>query len=171
MPSYDVIHSFWVPTLHGKVDLIPGVGNRIRIQADHPGTYRGQCAEYCGEKHARMILLVIAQTPDDYEHWLANQRLPSIAPGTAQQKEGQEVFLTRACSLCHTKRGTLAEGRVGPDLTHLASRQRIAANLLQNDTADLAAWATHAQSLKPGVLMPINGQQLNSLVAYLQSLH
>lgn len=173
--SADVIHSFWVPTLHGEVDLIPGVSNRIRIQADHPGIYRGQCTDYCGEEHANMKLLVVAQTPDQYQQWLANQRKEAAQPITAQQREGQQLFLSSACMLCHTIRGTLAQGRVGPDLTHLASRRMIASNLLQNDTANLAAWATHAQSLKPGVLMPnlseFNGRQLNALVAYLQNLH
>ena len=175
LASYDVIHSFWVPELHGKVDLIPGVRNRIRIQADRPGTYRGQCAEYCGEEHARMILLVIAQTPEDYQRWVSNQLQDAAAPVSAQQIEGQQMFMTRACLLCHTIRGTLAQGRVGPDLTHLASRQKIASNLLDNNTANLAAWSTHAQSLKPGVVMPniseFDGEQLNALVAYLQNLH
>lgn len=175
LDSYDVIHSFWVPELHGKVDLVPGVKNRIRIQADQPGTYRGQCAEYCGEEHARMMLLVVAQTPQEYQRWVANQLQDAPPPATAQQAGGQQLFQTRACSLCHTIRGTLAGGRVGPDLTHLASRQKIAANLLDNDTANLAAWAIHAQSLKPGVLMPnlseFDGEQLHALVAYLQNLH
>jgi cytochrome c oxidase subunit II len=174
LASYDVIHSFWVPELHGKVDLVPGVRNRIRIQADRPGTYRGQCAEYCGEEHARMILLVVAQTSEDYGRWVTNQLQDAAVPANAQQSEGQELFQQRACSLCHTIRGTLAQGRVGPDLTHLASRQKIAANLLDNDTANLAAWAVHAQALKPGVLMPnlseFDGEQLRALVAYLQNL-
>jgi cytochrome c oxidase subunit 2 len=175
LASYDVIHSFWVPELHGKVDLVPGVNNRIRIQAERPATYPGQCAEYCGEEHARMMLLVVAQTQEDYKRWVSNQLQDAAAPANAQQAEGQDLFQTRACSLCHTIRGTLAQGQVGPDLTHLASRQKIAANLLDNDTADLSAWVVHAQSLKPGVLMPnlseFDGQQLHALVAYLQNLH
>lgn len=175
LASYDVIHSFWVPELHGKVDLIPGVSNRIRIQADRPNRYRGSCAEYCGEEHARMILLVVAQNPDDYERWVSNQLQEAAAPTNPQQSEGQQLFMTRACSLCHTIRGTLAQATVGPDLTHLASRQKIAANLLDNNTANLAAWSTHAQALKPGVYMPniseFDGEQLNALVAYLQNLH
>jgi cytochrome c oxidase subunit 2 len=175
LTSIDVIHSFWVPSLHGKVDLIPGVMNRIRIQANRVGEYRGQCAQYCGEEHAKMILLVVAQRPDQFRDWLANERKDAAAPVTAEQKQGQQVFLSHACMLCHTIRGTLAQGQVGPELTHLASRKMIASNLLPNDTADLAAWSTHAQSLKPGVLMPnlteFNGLELNDLVAYLQSLH
>lgn len=175
LTSADVIHSFWVPALHGKVDLIPGVMNRIRIQANQPGTYRGQCAQYCGEQHAHMILLVVAQPPDQFEKWLANERKDAVAPVTAEQKLGEQMFMTHACMLCHTIRGTLAGGQTGPDLTHLASRKMLASNSLPNDTADLAAWVTHAQSLKPGVYMPnlseFSGRQLNALVAYLQNLH
>lgn len=175
LTSADVIHSFWVPTLHGKVDLIPGVMNRIRIEASHPGAYRGQCAQYCGEQHAHMILLVVAQPPDQFKKWLANERKPAPAPATPEELEGQQMFLSHACMLCHTIRGTLAQGVVGPDLTHLASRKMLASNMLPNDTADLAAWVVHAQSLKPGAYMPnlsvFNGRQLNALVTYLQSLH
>ena len=172
--SADVIHSFWVPTLHGKVDLIPGLVNRIRIQADHPGVFRGQCAEYCGAQHAHMILLVVAQTPQEFEGWLAQQRQPGAASVDVQQLHGQAVFLQQACVLCHTVRGTGARGTVGPDLTHIGSRIGIAANMLPNDDANLAAWVTHAQSLKPACVMPnvtgFSGAELRDLVAYLRSL-
>ncbi|HVW85936.1 MAG TPA: cytochrome c oxidase subunit II [Bryobacteraceae bacterium] len=174
LASNDVIHSFWVPSLHGKVDLIPGQFNRIRIQADQPGVYRGQCAEYCGEQHAHMILLVVAQSPDEYERWLGHQRELAIDPADDQQRRGQTLFTTRACGLCHTISGTLAQGRVGPNLSHLASRQAIAANMLPNNTANLSAWVVHARSLKPGVVMPnmtqFDGNELRALVAYLQHL-
>ncbi|HKT47457.1 MAG TPA: cytochrome c oxidase subunit II [Candidatus Acidoferrales bacterium] len=174
LASTDVIHSFWVPELHGKVDLIPGQQNSIRIQADRPGAFRGQCAEYCGAQHAHMILLVIADPPEQFESWLSRQRAVAASPTEADAIAGQHVFENRPCGLCHTVRGTEAQGRVGPDLTHFGSRQRLAANMLPNDPADLEAWVTHAQSLKPASYMPnitdFNGLQLREIVAYLQQL-
>jgi len=174
LDSEDVIHSFWVPALHGKVDMIPGNPNRIRVEASHPGIYRGQCAEYCGDEHAAMILLVVAQDPADFQKWLENARQPGVTPSTPDQVAGQQVFLSTACALCHTIDGTLAHGTVGPNLTHLASRRMIASNWLENNTANLEAWVTHARSLKPSVLMPdmtvFTGDQARQLVAYLQSL-
>lgn len=174
LTSEDVIHSFWVPSLHGKVDLIPGNMNRIRIEASHPGTYYGQCAEFCGAEHAKMKLMVVADTPDGFRNWLAHSREPAVAPASDEQKLGQEVFMSGACSLCHMIDGTDAAGTLGPNLTHVGSRKKIAANLLDNNTANLSAWVTHAQSLKPAVVMPnvtqFNGDQLHELVAYLQSL-
>lgn len=174
LTSVDVIHSFWVPAMHGKVDLIPGQMNRIRIEADHAGTYRGECGEYCGAQHAHMILLVIAETPDQYQRWLNHQRGEAETPVTGQQRHGEQLFSSGPCALCHTVRGTLANGRLGPDLTHIGSRQRIATNMLENNTANLEAWVTHAQSLKPAVAMPnitqFTGQELRDLVAYLQQL-
>jgi cytochrome c oxidase subunit II len=174
LASSDVIHSFFVPTLHGKVDLIPGLTNRIRIEADQPGTYRGRCAEFCGAQHAHMEFLVIADLPASYEAWLARQALDSAQPVTDQERHGQQLFLTKACSLCHTIRGTLAQGRVGPDLTHIGSRLGLAANTLPNSTGNLEAWVTHAQALKPEAVMPdvteFNGGELRDLVAYLQQL-
>ncbi len=172
--SADVIHSFWVPRLHGKEDLIPGQPNLIRIQADQPGVYRGQCAEFCGAQHAHMMLIVVAQPEQEYEAWLAGQRDSSAQPVNEQQSLGQQLFLGKPCALCHTIRGTGAGGTVGPDLTHLGSRLGIAANMLVNNEANLEAWATHAQALKPAVLMPditqFKGDELQALVAYLQSL-
>ena len=174
LTSDDVIHSFFVPRIHGKVDLVPGQTNRIRIQADQPGVYRGQCAEYCGAQHANMILLVVADPPAQYEAWKARQIAPAEEPATDQQQRGQQLFLSKACVLCHTIRGTLAGATVGPDLTHIASRQGIASNMLPRTEANLEAWVTHAQSLKPQALMPdvneFTGQQVRDLVAYLQQL-
>src|SRR4029079_2450118 len=152
--AHDVIHSFWVPRLHGKVDLVPGLVNRIRIQADRAGVYRGECAEYCGPQHAHMILLVQSDSPSDFDGWLAHQRQPAAAPAGAAAQRGQQVFMNNACSLCHTVRGTTARGLVGPDLTHIGSRKGLAANAYPNTTAYLAAWVTHAQSLKPNAQMP-----------------
>lgn len=174
LESQDVIHSFWVPTLHGKVDLIPGHPNFIRIEASHPGNYAGQCAVYCGEQHAHMRLLVVAQSPSDYHAWEEQQLKPAAEPTTAQTIAGQEVFLGGPCSMCHTIRGTPAGGQVGPDLTHLAGRQFIGANSFPNNEAYLEAWVTNAQSLKPGCKMPnltqFTGTQLIDLVTYLRQL-
>jgi cytochrome c oxidase subunit 2 len=174
LESQDVIHAFWVPTLHGKVDMIPGHPNFIRIEASHPGNYAGQCAEYCGEQHALMRLLVVAQSPDQYEAWHQKQIQPAAEPTTAEAKAGEQVFLNAACMMCHQVRGTQAGGRVAPDLTHLAGRQFIAANAYPNNEANLEAWVTHAQSMKPDCLMPnltqFTGNQLIDLVAYLRQL-
>lgn len=174
LTSYDVIHSFWVPELHGKVDLIPSQMNRIQVEAARPGTYRGQCAEYCGEQHAHMILTVVAQPVEEYNAWLAHQRQEAAEPVTPEEKLGQSLFLSRPCVTCHTIRGTHARSDVGPDLTHVGSRLKIAANMLDNNPANLAAWVTHAQSLKPGAKMPnitaFKGDELQALVAYLSSL-
>jgi cytochrome c oxidase subunit 2 len=174
LETADVIHSFWVPALHGKVDTIPGQPNYIRIQADREGRFPGQCSEFCGVQHARMRLLVVAQSPPDYEAWRNQQLKPAAMPQDQQALHGQDVFDGAACALCHTVRGTVAEGKVAPDLTHLASREGIAANSYRNDTADLEAWVTHAQSLKPGAQMPnvsqFTGSDLRALVTYLQQL-
>ena len=172
--SEDVIHSFWVPALHGKVDLVPGQINRIRIEADQPGIYRGTCAEYCGAQHAHMGLVVIAEQPDAFERWLEHQRAEAASPTSVQAAEGVNLFLSKPCGLCHTVRGTIAHGRTGPDLTHFGSRKGIAANMLVNDDANLSAWITHAQSLKPASEMPditqFNGNELRAMVAYLRQL-
>lgn len=172
--SNDVIHSFWVPRLHGKEDVIPRQPNMLRIRADQPGTFRGQCAEFCGEEHAHMIILVVAQAPDDFNAWRQKQLQPAVEPADAVAERGEQIFQSGACALCHTIRGIGAGGSVAPDLTHLASRQGLAANTLVNDTANLEAWVTHAQTLKPGAKMPdlaeFTGEDLRSLVAYLQEL-
>jgi len=174
LKSGDVIHSFWVPQLHGKVDLVPGQENHIRIVAGQPGEFRGQCGEFCGEQHAHMILHVFADSPEDFRKWVAAQRAPAREPMTAQQKRGHDLFMTKACVLCHTIRGTPAGGTVGPDLTHIGSRTTIAAGAYPNNLAYLNAWITHAQSLKPGAQMPdltvFSGEDLHAVAAYLQSL-
>jgi cytochrome c oxidase subunit 2 len=174
LESRDVMHSFWVPSLHGKVDLIPGQPNFIRIEANDAGAYQGQCAEYCGAQHAHMRLLVIAQQPDEYNAWLQQQRKPAAEPDTPAAIAGEQTFLGGACSMCHQIRGTQAGGSVAPDLTHIASRQYIAGNSFPNNDAYLEAWVTHAQSLKPEAQMPdltqFTGEQLRDLVAYLRQL-
>lgn len=172
--SPDVMHSFWVPKLQGKIDLVPGLANYEQLEALAPGTYLGQCASFCGEQHANMKFRVIALPPEAYEAWLRHQRAPASTPSSPEAIHGEEVFMSGACSLCHTIRGTSSSGAIGPDLTHLASRQTIAGGMLPNDTADLEAWITHAQSLKPGTPMPdlpeFSGADLRALVAYLQTL-
>ncbi|HKR26232.1 MAG TPA: cytochrome c oxidase subunit II [Acidobacteriaceae bacterium] len=172
--SQDVIHSFWVPTLHGKVDLIPGHPNYVQIEASHPGNFAGECAVYCGEQHAHMRLLVVAQSDEDFQAWEAQQRKPADPPTTQQAQAGEQIFLGGPCSMCHQVRGTVAGGLVAPDLTHLASRQFIGADSFPNNTAYLESWITHAQSLKPGCQMPdltqFSGVQLQELTAYLEQL-
>lgn len=172
--SYNVLHSFWVPSLHGKVDLVPGHPNYIRIEASTPGDYAGQCAEYCGEQHAHMRILVVAQEPAAFDAWLAAQRKPGPQPTTPQTVLGEQAFLTGPCSQCHTIRGTPAHGQLGPDLTHVGSRQYIGGNSFRNDVTILEAWITQAQSLKPGCKMPditlYTGAQLRALTAYLKQL-
>ncbi len=170
----DVIHTFWVPRLHGKMDLIPGQPNMIRIRADRPGTYRGQCSEFCGDQHANMAMLVIADPPGQYAQWVADQRADAAQPTTPDTQAGEQVFLSGPCAFCHTVRGTDAAGVVAPDLTHIASRESLAADTLVNNKANLEAWITHAQSLKPGCEMPnlteFTGLQLRQMTDYLQTL-
>jgi cytochrome c oxidase subunit II len=172
--SADVIHSFWVPRLHGKVDLIPGLVNHIELRAPRPGTYDGSCAEFCGLQHARMRLQVVAETPQEFADWIARQRQPAAPPATAQAARGQTVFMGGPCAVCHAIQGTRALASAGPDLTHIAGRQRIAAGWLPEDVATLHAWIMNAPSLKPGVQMPMltwfNGPELHDLVAYLEGL-
>jgi cytochrome c oxidase subunit II len=173
LTSDDVIHSLWVPQLHGKRDLIPAYGRRLRLQADRPGIYRGQCAEFCGYQHAKMGLLIIAEAPDVFEAWRNAQRQPARAPTTDAQKRGQAVFLSTTCVMCHTIQGTPAGGKVAPDLTHLASRTTIAAGAAPNTLGHLAGWILDPQSIKPGVNMPgnpLSPQDLQALLAYLRSL-
>lgn len=174
LESADVIHSWWVPGLHGKMQLIPGQPNYLRIEASEPRIFQGQCAEYCGEQHAHMRLIVVAQRPAEYEAWKENQLKPAAAPQTAEEQHGQEVFDNGPCALCHTVRGTVALGKVAPDLTHIGSRLYIGANSFTNDTGNMGGWITHAQSMKPGCMMPnltfFNGPDLRGLIKYLQSL-
>ncbi len=172
--SADVIHSFWIPSLHGKVDLLPGNVNFIRIEASEPGSYIGQCAEYCGKQHANMRLLLIAQESAAFDEWLANQRKPAVEPTNPETIAGRQAFLAGPCSQCHTVRGTTASGRFGPDLTHIGSRAEIGSDVFPNNNAYLEGWVANAQSLKPGCKMPkitqYDGEQLRSLVAYLRQL-
>ena len=169
----DVIHSFWVPNLAGKKDLIPGKVSTIWLQADKPGVYRGQCAEYCGLQHARMALWIVADPQDQFNAWRQNQTQTSIPPTTDSQRYGQQVFLSSTCVMCHAINGTLAGSNVGPNLTHVASRNTIAAATVSNTREHLMRWVVDSQQFKPGNKMPQNnlGQtELDALVDYLQSL-
>lgn len=173
LSSEDVIHSFWAPQLHFKRDLVPGKANSTWIQADEAGVYRGICAEFCGKQHARMMFMVIALEPEEYQAAIENERRPAIEATDALARRGQEVFLTSQCVYCHTIRGTPAAGETGPDLTHLASRLTIAAGALENNTGNLGGWILDPQHIKPGNAMPpspLNGEQLQALLAYLNTL-
>jgi cytochrome c oxidase subunit 2 len=171
--STDVIHSFWPPNLSPKRDLIPGYVNSLWFRADTPGIYRAQCAEYCGHQHAKMAMLVVAEPPDSFAQWLVQQRDTAHTPADSLGLRGQEVFLASSCVMCHAIAGTPAGSRIGPDLTHLASRRTIAAGTLPNNRGNLAGWIVDPQRIKPGAKMPPNQlspPDLNALLAYLESL-
>lgn len=173
LASGDVIHSFWIPQLAGKMDVIPGQVNTTWLQADRPGVYRGQCTAFCGVQHANMALRVIADTPADFAKWQANQLAATGVPATEEAHRGEEVFEAR-CAVCHTVRGVSPAGLVGPDLSHLKTRATLAAGLLPNTTGNLAGWIANAQSLKPGSRMPdetLSGPELTAVTAYLNTLH
>ena len=171
--SHDVIHSFWVPELAGKTDVIPGQENTLWLQADRPGRYRGECAEYCGLQHAHMDFTVVADAPADFAAWLVDQRAEAVPPVDSVAAAGLAVFHGSACAACHAIRGTDMLARLGPDLTHLADRQTLGAGTLVNTRGNLAGWIANPQSLKPGSGMPnvpLSGRELQALVAYLETL-
>ena len=174
LKSGDVIHSFWVPNLHGKKDLIPGRTTTFPIRADQAGTYRGQCAEYCGVQHAYMALLVVAEAPEAFEQWRAAQAAPAApAPAGDAAAKGRGLFLSGSCMMCHAVRGTPANARAGPDLTHVASRPWIGAGRLRRDASTVEQWIADPQRFKPGVNMPahhVPDDQLKALAAYMESL-
>ena len=173
LESNDVIHSFWVPELHGKLDLIPGRTNEFWIQADEAGVYDGVCAEFCGGPHALMRFIVVAKPAADYEAWLAGQQQPARVPTDPLAVEGLNVFLRKDCGDCHTLRGTDATGVLGPDLTHLASRRLLAAGAAPNNKGTMGGWILDPQHLKPGAFMPdtpMTGEELTALLAWLETL-
>src|SRR3954471_310544 len=173
LAATDVIHSFWVPSLFGKQDLIPGQDNEIQFTASRPGVYRGQCAEFCGLQHAHMGLLVIALPPAEFQAWLKSQTAPASPPPDAVQARGSEIFAAKACIMCHTIRGTSAGSRVGPDLTHFASRKTIASATLEMSRGNIAAWVVDPQGIKPGTNMPnvsLAPEEIDPLVSYLEGL-
>jgi cytochrome c oxidase subunit 2 len=175
--SNDIIHSFWVPRLGGKQDVVPGRTNHMTIQATRPGTYAGTCTEYCGLSHANMRLTVIAQTPADFARWVAEQRRPAAEPTTALARKGKRVFLGQQCVNCHTVRGTKAMAKVAPDLTHFASRDVFAGAIFTRNESNLREWLRDAPARKPGSKMPagvaemgLTEDDITALIAYLQSL-
>ncbi|MGV7210673.1 c-type cytochrome [Oxalobacteraceae bacterium A2-2] len=171
--SDDVIHTFWVPGLHGKKDMIPGRSAELRLRADQPGVYRGQCAEFCGLEHAQMAMLVVAESPEAYGRWAAGQRAPAAPPSDAGSQRGLRVFMDSGCASCHAIAGTEARGRLGPDLSHLASRQTIAAGALPNQRGHLGGWIVDAPRIKRGAAMPPNvlhPDDLQALLDYLEDL-
>jgi cytochrome c oxidase subunit 2 len=170
--STDVIHSFWVPTLSGKMDTIPNQHNETWIEADTPGTYRGQCTEFCGQQHAHMALIAIADPPDKFKAWWDDQLKPAPAPPSDTIAQGRSAFVAR-CGVCHAVRGSIAQGRLGPDLSHLMSRSTIAAGTLPNTVGYLSGWIADPQHAKPGNLMPeldLSGPELTVIRRYLETL-
>ena len=168
----DVIHSLWIPALNRKIDMIPGKRNAIPLKASHAGTFRGQCAEFCGLQHANMALVVVAQPPPQFRAWLARESRPARPPRTAEEKRGRRVFLASGCSGCHTIEGTGANGKLGPDLTHFGSRLTIGAGTEPNSTGYLGGWILDPQHVKPGNKMPgfeLGGPELEALIEYLEA--
>jgi len=173
LSTTDVIHSFWVPNLNGKKDLIPGRPTRHLLRPERPGVFEGRCAEFCGYQHAHMGFLLIAEEPSGFDAWLAGQRRPAAEPTDASAQRGRQVFLSSACVVCHSIRGIGAFGHRAPDLTHLASRRTIASATLPNTDGPLAGWIVDSQHIKPGNHMPPNllaAEALQDLVSYLRSL-
>jgi cytochrome c oxidase subunit 2 len=171
--SADVIHSFWIPQLAGKMDVIPGQTNISWLQADRAGSYRGQCAAFCGAQHAHMALLVVADSAADFAAWQAHQRADSPEPANDRAREGEQIFREH-CAVCHTIRGVTPAGVRGPDLTHLMTRRTLAAGAMPNSTGELERWIADAQSVKPGAAMPrqaLSGTELAAVTNYLHSLN
>lgn len=167
----DVIHSFWVPSLTSKTDLIPNKDNSTWLQANKAGTYRGQCAEFCGIEHAGMSFLVVAQPAADFDRWMADQEKVPAIPTQGLAARGAQVFQTQSCSSCHTIRGTTADGKVGPDLTHFGSRKELGAGVAPNDPGWLGGWISNSQTIKPGNVMPpqpLSAEDLQAVIAYLE---
>ncbi|HEV7607552.1 MAG TPA: cytochrome c oxidase subunit II [Steroidobacteraceae bacterium] len=173
LQSADVIHSFWVPSLQGKKDLLPGYTTTLNLRASRPGLYTGECAEFCGFQHAHMSVDVEARPRENFAQWLEAQLAPGAQPRTETQARGREVFLKSTCVMCHAIAGTDAAAALGPDLTHVGSRRRIAAGTLPNTPSNLAAWIADPQSIKPGTRMPptvLTPVDATALVAYLANL-
>jgi len=174
LKAADVIHSFWVPSLGGKVDMIPGRTTHLQLIAERAGIYRAQCAEYCGGAHALMALAVIAMSPAEYDAWLAHEAQPARAPTNGQERRGHDLFLAAGCGACHAVRGTKASGLIGPDLTHLGSRGSVGVDTLPLDSQNLVAFITDGQHIKPGNAMPpfrnLAQDEASAIAAYLLSL-
>ena len=174
LTSPDTIHSFWIPPLGGKVDMIPGRVTRLVLEPTRTGTFRGACAEFCGTSHALMAFSVVVLEEAAFEDWLADEAAPATAPGSAAEALGQELFLQVGCGACHTVRGTAADGTIGPDLTHLARRATLGAGTLPNSSDALVRWIAHTEAIKPDVRMPSFGalpdEHIEAIAAYLEGL-
>ena len=174
LTTADVIHSFWVPQLQGKMDLVSGDTTALRLDARRPGRYTGSCAEYCGAQHAHMQITVVAEDSASFARWAASQANDRIPPSDSLTVLGEREFTSGACASCHTLRGTSAGGTTAPDLTHVASRATIAAGAMQNSLASVTGWIANPQAIKPGALMPtlltLSGPDLRALAAYVSSL-
>lgn len=173
LKSADVIHSFWVPSLDGKRDAIPGKRSTLVLRADKPGRYEGQCAEFCGTQHANMRFVIVAESQEEYDAWRMKALTPGKAPADELTQKGQDVFMKSRCQVCHTIAGTGARGTVGPPLTHVGSQKRIVQGTAPNNRGHLAGWIVDPNGLKPGVAMPANPlspDDLQALLAYLGSL-
>jgi len=171
--SVDVIHSLWIPRLHGKRDLIPDHPSVFHLRADEPGIFRGQCAEFCGLQHAHMSLLVVAQPEAEFRAWQAAQMRPAEEPADSIRRLGMQTFLNGTCPMCHAIAGTSAAARAGPDLTHFGSRRTIGAATIENNRGNLGGWIIDPHHIKPGVNMPANpipADRLNALISYLEGL-
>jgi cytochrome c oxidase subunit 2 len=170
LKSVDVCHSFWVPRLAGKTDLIPGRTNQMWFQPTETGLFLGQCAEYCGTQHAHMLLRVVVHTPDDFQRWLDNEKK---AVDDTRKRPGRDTFMKLSCVNCHTVRGTPARGKFGPDLTHLMSRETLASGMVENNAEVLRKWVRDPQTIKVGCLMPdmkLSDREVDEVVAYLLTL-
>ncbi|HTX89162.1 MAG TPA: c-type cytochrome, partial [Bacteroidales bacterium] len=171
--SADVIHDWWVPELGRKMDAIPGKSNFLWIEADRPGTFAGSCNEYCGGEHAWMRIRVIAQVPEDFDRWLREQKHPPPVPADSIGEAGARIFLGKACSGCHAIAGTPAQSHIGPELSHVASRETLGAGVLTNTPENMTRWMKDPQKVKPGARMPdfkLNEDELTCLVTYLEGL-
>jgi cytochrome c oxidase subunit II len=172
--SADVIHSFWVPALAGKIDMVPGRVNRLVLNARRAGVFRGQCAEFCGEQHARMALHVVTEPAEAFNAWLAAQAGPAVETDAPNLARGRQAFLDQRCNACHTVRGVAEESSLGPDLTHVGSRLYLGAGTLPNQPGNVAHWVAHTQAVKPGARMPsatdMDAATLQALAAWLEQL-
>lgn len=172
--SPDVIHAFWIPSLGGKIDMIPGRVNRIVLQASEPGVFRGVCAEYCGDSHALMAFSAVAMEPDAFAAWLEHIAAPALKPQSEQAEEGRRLFLASGCGGCHAIRGTPADGDLGPDLTHVGGRESLAAGILPNTVDALRRWIAHPKDVKPGAKMPsfamLPEAEIEAIAVYLHGL-
>jgi cytochrome c oxidase subunit 2 len=174
LESPDVIHSFWIPSLAGKIDMIPGRVTRLSLTPTRTGVFRGACAEYCGTSHAWMSFYVVVEEKTAFDRWLTNQKAPARPLSEPVSMRGQELFVANGCGACHTIRGTQARGVLGPDLTHVGGRLSLGAGMLPNNAETLLRWIARTEQVKPGVLMPAFGmlpnEDLKALAAYMEAL-